>query len=102
MISSSDYLDTLILSWLFFEINHLDAVILFFIKYHQPSTDLVTCSWMQTVSINIIMPVCACLYGLVEQHAQVKKLSIRFVIIKTPHPKKDEFNKLSQHKGARH
>jgi len=35
----------------------------------------------------------ACLHGLFGQHAQGKKLAIRFVIIKTPHPKKDEFNK---------
>jgi len=35
----------------------------------------------------------ACLYVLFEQHAQVKNISIRFVSIKTLHPKKDEFNK---------
>ena len=41
-----------------------------------------------------VEPVCnACLYGLFGQHAQGKKLAIRFIIIKTPHPKKDEFNK---------
>jgi len=33
------------------------------------------------------------LYSLFGQHAQVKKLSISFVSIKTPHLKKDEFNK---------
>jgi len=33
---------------------------------------------------------------LIEQHAQVKKLSIRFVIIKTLHPKEDESNNSNQ------
>ena len=41
------------------------------------------------------MPDCrACLPGLFAHHAQVKNLSIRFVIIKTLYPNKDEFNRL--------
>jgi len=35
----------------------------------------------------------ACLQSLFGHYAQVNNLSIRFVIIKTLHPKKDEFNK---------
>jgi len=36
---------------------------------------------------------------LFEQHAQVKNMSIKFVSIKTLHPKEDESNKIKYHEN---